>query len=167
MNETRRVVGFVTGGTTLLFLVSLFSYLVPFSWSPFDRVNLLSDLIHTNRTSDSLTTSSEPDSTSTAEAAVRRFDLYQTPGRIIGFNPDSLRADLPQFLAKLHQLRTTKQGKVRIAYFGDSMIEGDLMTQTLRQLLQTYFGGVGVGYVPITSIVSGFRQTVRAEYSGG
>lgn len=167
MNETRRVVGFVTGGTALLFLVSLFSYLVPFSWSPFDRVNLLSDLIHTNRSNDSITTSSEPDSSSTAEAAVRRFDLYQTPGCIIGFNPDSLRADLPQFLAKLHQLRTTKQGKVRIAYFGDSMIEGDLMTQTLRQLLQTYFGGVGVGYVPITSIVSGFRQTVRAEYSGG
>ena len=167
MNETRRVVGFVTWGTALLFLVSLFSYLVPFSWSPFDRVNLLSDLVHTDASSDSTNTNTKPDSSTTSEAAIRRFDLYQTPGRIIGFHPDSLRADLPQFMAKLHQLRTTKQGKVRIAYFGDSMIEGDLMTQTLRQLLQSYFGGVGVGYVPITSIVSGFRQTVRAEYSGG
>lgn len=167
MNETRRVVGFVTGGTALLFLASLFSYLIPFSWGPFDRVNLLSDLIHTNASSDSTDTNTQPDSLTTSETAIRRFELYQTPGRIIGFNSDSLRADLPQFMAKLHQLRTTKQGKVRIAYFGDSMIEGDLMTQTLRQLLQTYFGGVGVGYVPITSIVSGFRQTVRAEYSGG
>lgn len=168
MNETRRVVGFVTGATAMLFLASLFSYLVPFSWSPFDRVNLLSDLVPSTATIDSTSINDRSDSsTDTPETAVRQFELYQTPGQIIGFNPDSLHADLPQLLAKLHQLRTTKQGKVRIAYFGDSMIEGDLMTQTLRDLLQSYFGGVGVGYVPITSIVSGFRQTVRSEYSSG
>lgn len=167
MNEIRRVVGFVTWSIGLLFLASLFAYLIPFSWPPFDRVNILSDLVHTTRVSDSTKQTEPADSQAASPAVLRQFELYKTPGRIIGFNPDSLRADLAQFLARLHQLRSTKKGKIRIAYFGDSMIEGDLMTQTLRQLLQADFGGVGVGFVPITSIVSGFRQTVRAEYSNG
>lgn len=167
MHEHRRVVGFVTWGTGLFLLASVLAYFVPFSWTPFNRVNLLSDVIPTHPVSDSIDPLEKADLSKTAALSTRQFELYHTPGRIIGFDPDSLQAQLPQFMEKLHQLRTTKQGKVRIAFFGDSMIEGDLMTQTLRQLLQAYFGGTGVGYVPITSIVSGFRQTVRAEYSGG
>jgi hypothetical protein len=57
---------------------------------------------------------------------------------------------LAKFAEKLHQLKTTKKGKIRIAYFGDSMIEGDLLTQTLRKLLQKEFGGYGVGFFPFT-----------------
>jgi hypothetical protein len=30
------------------------------------------------------------------------------------------------------------------------MIEGDLLTQTLRKLLQKEFGGYGVGFFPFT-----------------
>lgn len=55
--------------------------------------------------------------------------------------------------------------KLRIAYFSDSIIEGDLITAPLRSALQDTYGGVGVGMVPITSIVSGFRQTIRHEFS--
>jgi hypothetical protein len=54
---------------------------------------------------------------------------------------------------------------VRIAYFGDSIIEGDLITQSLRHNLQSRFGGSGVGYVPITSIVSNFRTTIKHSFS--
>lgn len=58
-------------------------------------------------------------------------------------------------------LDSAKHGrKVRIAYFGDSMIEGDLLTQDLRAFFQRDFGGCGVGFVPITSPVSGFRKTI-------
>ena len=61
---------------------------------------------------------------------------------------------------------TKKEGKkTRIAYFGDSMIEGDLITQTLRDTLQKEYGGQGVGFVPITSIVNRFRNTVRHDFS--
>ena len=55
---------------------------------------------------------------------------------------------------------------VRIAYFGDSFIEGDIFTGDLRAMLQTEFGGCGVGYVPITSSVAGFRATVHHKFSG-
>ena len=46
------------------------------------------------------------------------------------------------------------------------MIEGDLLTQTLRKLLQQEYGGYGVGYLPISSNVAGFRQTATTSASG-
>ncbi len=40
---------------------------------------------------------------------------------------------------------------VRIWYYGDSQIEGDRITKDIRQILQSYFGGSGLGYVPISN----------------
>lgn len=54
---------------------------------------------------------------------------------------------------------------LRIAYYSDSIIEGDLITAPLRHALQETYGGHGVGMMPITSIVSGFRQTIRHSFS--
>ncbi len=169
MNEPRRVVGFVAWSTVLLLGFSIASYGLGFSWTPFDRINLISDVVSTDSTrSVSKDRSTAPGVvTQSTESPERRFDRYRTPARIIHFQTDTLRHALPHFMERLHALHQTKKGKIRIAYFGDSMIEGDLMTQTLRQLLQAEFGGTGVGYVPITSIVSGFRQSVRSEYSRG
>jgi len=82
---------------------------------------------------------------------------------ILEFGNDST-SGLSRFFASL--VRTKKgKGKTRIAYFGDSMIEGDLISQDLRSLFQKMFGGDGVGYMPVTSIVSGFRQTIIHSFS--
>ena len=54
------------------------------------------------------------------------------------------------FFAALNQIKQQKR-KVRVAYFGDSVIEGDLVTSSLRNDLQELFGGKGVGFVPLTS----------------
>lgn len=54
---------------------------------------------------------------------------------------------------------------LRIAYFGDSIIEGDLLTAKLRSELQNTHGGSGVGMVGITSIVAGFRQTIKHSFA--
>ncbi|OYU97528.1 MAG: hypothetical protein CFE21_04340 [Bacteroidetes bacterium B1(2017)] len=84
---------------------------------------------------------------------------------IIEFNEKGKQGGLENFVKALIQLKKNKKGKVRIGYFGDSMIEGDLITQDLRQKFQDYFGGDGVGFVPITSVVAAFRQTIRSEVS--
>ncbi|MCX7833601.1 MAG: hypothetical protein N2490_05265 [Ignavibacteria bacterium] len=55
--------------------------------------------------------------------------------------------------------------KVRIAFLGDSMIEGDLISQTLRYKLQKTFGGIGVGFIPVTSPVAGFRRSIIQTFS--
>jgi len=55
---------------------------------------------------------------------------------------------------------------VRIAYYGDSFIEGDIFSQDLREMLQDQFGGSGVGWVDCASQVHGFRQSVVHNFSG-
>ena len=78
-------------------------------------------------------------------------------------HPDTLKLQngMDAFLTSLNQQYIHKNRKVRIGYYGDSMIEGDLITQTIRAILQNKFGGDGVGFIPATSIVAHFRQTVR------
>src|SRR5437868_5568993 len=72
---------------------------------------------------------------------------------------------LSDFFAHLLELKKKKRKKIRIGYFGDSMIEGDLLTMDLRAMLQDNFGGSGVGFVPVTSIVAGFRTTITHSFS--
>lgn len=84
---------------------------------------------------------------------------------IVEYGADSL-GGLLRFYMALDQLESGKRKKVRIAYFGDSMIEGDLLTQDLRNSFQDTYGGEGVGFMPVTSIVAGFRQTIFHSFSG-
>lgn len=76
----------------------------------------------------------------------------------------NLESPLSRFFGALNLSRSRKS-KVRIAYFGDSMIEGDLITQTLRNELQKMFGGQGVGFVPITSNTYSFRKSIWHRFS--
>lgn len=48
-------------------------------------------------------------------------------------------------------LDESSKNLVRIWYYGDSQIEGDRITKDVRQILQSYFGGSGLGYVPISN----------------
>ncbi len=57
-----------------------------------------------------------------------------------------------------------KKQPVRVAFFGDSFIEGDIMCSDFRDTLQSVFGGRGVGYVPITSEVARFRTTIQHTF---
>ncbi|PZR31785.1 MAG: hypothetical protein DI538_20490 [Azospira oryzae] len=62
-------------------------------------------------------------------------------------------------------LKEVNQRPVRIAFFGDSFIEGDILTASLRDTLQLIYGGRGVGYVPITSEVARFRTTIQHGFA--
>lgn len=55
---------------------------------------------------------------------------------------------------------------VRIAFLGDSYIEGDILTQDLRDELQRTFGGRGVGFVPCAIPFEIYRTSVRRSVSG-
>jgi lysophospholipase L1-like esterase len=168
MNSNRRVLHFVTGSVCIYLILSLVAPLLKMEWKPFQRVNLVSDLVY-SKESDSITSGKQPDTAEVKIDAIpdKDFSLYKRPRLITGFSPNTEQASLTAFCQKLAEMKAGKRKKVRIAYFGDSMIEGDLLTQTLRQLLQKAFGGSGVGFVPITSQVSKFRQTVFHNYSGG
>ncbi len=74
-------------------------------------------------------------------------------------------SNLVHFFGCLDSLGKTKK-KIRIAHFGDSMIEGDLITSTLREEFQKTFGGSGVGFVLASPLNPSFRQTIAQSFSG-
>lgn len=75
-------------------------------------------------------------------------------------------SDTSGLLSFLQALDSSNLRKVRIAWFGDSFVEGDIFLDPLRDTLQAIYGGSGVGFVPISSEVAGFRQTVNHTFSG-
>lgn len=78
---------------------------------------------------------------------------------------DSTMRGMTRFYRALDELAENPR-PVRIAYFGDSFIEADILTADLREMLQKRYGGCGVGFVTITSMTSGFRPTVRHSFGG-
>jgi hypothetical protein len=166
MNRNRRVLLFVTGTAMIYFLVSLFATIYSLPYPLLKRINLISDIVTLDsndiagQEADSNVISIVPD-----KMGARDFNLYKQAHTFTAFHTDSTNPALFGFCKKLYALKMAKKGKVRVAYFGDSMIEGDLLTQTIRKMMQHEFGGTGVGFVPITSQVSSFRQTVSTNHS--
>jgi len=79
--------------------------------------------------------------------------------------PTSTHKYLTHFFEKLYQLEEQETTQVRIAYFGDSMTDGDYIVQDLRRFFQEEFGGKGVGFVSITSESAASRGSIRHSYS--
>jgi len=108
---------------------------------------------------------------STSQINKNNSKVYQTSSEltlcdsnlIVDYGLDSCNG-LNLFLKSLSKAKKGEK-KVRIAYFGDSIIEGDIILQDLRNNLQDDYGGSGVGFVPITSVVNNFRQTIRHTFS--
>lgn len=75
------------------------------------------------------------------------------------YSPD--KTGLNRFLNVLGNDTST----VRIAFFGDSFIEGDIFSGDLRELLQDKFGGKGAGMLPVSSTLNYWRKTVIHEFS--
>ena len=170
MNNNRnwRVVTLISISFFIYLFFSILSFAFDIKWEPFEKVNLITDVFDKNKKSELAKADQQKNNSETKNPKnlVQDFELYKKPHFITNFyKGDSLNA-LSNFSEKLHQLQTSKKGKIRIAYFGDSMIEGDLLTQTLRKLLQKEFGGYGVGFLPIHSKVAGFRQTATVKSSG-
>lgn len=151
---------------TLLVVAGLLAlyYLPPvnLNGTPLRKVDLLSDL----RPDPVVEEVSDSDSIPLPVVAKPVFvDTCKTGMTCIEDYTDSLGLGMGAFYEALEN-RASLGRPVRIAYFGDSFIEGDILTADLREMLQQKYGGRGVGFVPITSNVSGFRPTVRHTFGG-
>ncbi|MDD2331021.1 MAG: hypothetical protein PHI68_00055 [Candidatus Cloacimonetes bacterium] len=103
------------------------------------------------------------------------FDSLKRLGKpsideVLSQKADSLHIEtvltpLEIFQNELAKYEKNQSGSIRIAYFGDSIIEGDLITGRLRHLLQQKYGGTGLGFMPITSISAGFRPTINHTFA--
>lgn len=92
-----------------------------------------------------------PDSLTLRSEATVRIEDFDTTGRSL-------------FDSLYHKLLCRRP--VRIAFLGDSFVEGDILTADLREQLQLTFGGLGVGFAPMASPLTGFRRTVKTTAKG-
>ena len=89
--------------------------------------------------------------------------------------PDIANTQIEDFTAEhtgLHRFFTALDNideldrPVRIAFVGDSFIEGDILVADFRARMQAHFGGRGVGFLPITSVVAQYRPTIKQSANG-
>lgn len=93
-------------------------------------------------------------------AAEQEYIRYFTSNPTRIHMPDSACTYLDSLFAALEGADTTK---VRIVHYGDSQLEGDRMTCVLRDTLQTRFGGMGAGMIPLQANL--FSLTVNQTLS--
>jgi len=140
-----------------------------FSDSKLDSKNILIDsLLLESVAKDSLALDDDSIAESERELNNQKIVFDQTEG--IEFPAETFEnykgyQYLISFYEKLYQLEKNPQNKVRIAYYGDSMTDGDLIVQDVRTNYQGRFGGNGVGFVPITSESAASRGSVKSTYS--
>jgi hypothetical protein len=164
MNYKRYVLLF-----NIFFLLILIAATLLFEWKPgfagpnFRPLDILSDVLKDSTRQHNLVKgkiNNRNGNYTNGKAVLRDYTTYQ--GLINNSNHPTALSD---FFSHLLELKQKKRRKIRIGYFGDSIVEGDLVTEDLRRMLQVYFGGSNVGFVPITSIVAGFRQSVTHSFS--
>lgn len=89
--------------------------------------------------------------------------LVTTQPRLGRFVP--LNGNVEQLKYFFSALKNSKNKKVRVAHYGDSLIMGDIITERLRENLQKNFFGKGVGYVSVVSDDYRMRRTILQSYS--
>ncbi|MFB3389111.1 SGNH/GDSL hydrolase family protein [Flavobacterium sp. LAR06] len=140
-----------------------------FSDSKIDSKNVLIDsMLLESVANDSLSLENDSIAVAEQEEAQQEIVFENTEG--IEFPSETFEnykgyQYLVSFYEKLYQLEKNPQAKVRIAYYGDSMTDGDLIVQDVRTNYQERFGGNGVGFVSITSESAASRGSVKSVYS--
>ena len=163
------------GGLLAYGLSELLVALGPIAGYQFKEFNPLSDLLDTTA-NQSYETLSIPLQTANDTTATELHAIDSTNSK--GVTTDTLTPlelssrlmDYSEGQSALRRLRAAlREGRsrsVRIAFVGDSFIEGDILVAPFRQALQQRYGGKGVGYVPLTSTVARFRQSIQQRFEG-
>ena len=94
-------------------------------------------------------------SISDADTGVYRFEFPQSQ--------DTLLFPVFRAIQKINQ----RDKPLRILHYGDSQIEGDRITATIRNYMQKNYGGQGIGFlpvVPVADVAITFQQDVSPNW---
>jgi hypothetical protein len=150
--------------TWLTLCGSLLLYLMPSVQGKtisFRKMDLLSDIRLVEKKQPAQSQTQAKDSTFLNEPQTKKKPSAQCAPQLICLEDFSGGTNMKWFLQSLSHARNEP---VRIAFFGDSFIEGDLLTMSFRDTLQSLFGGKGVGYVPLASEVAHFRTSIQHDF---
>ena len=144
----------------ILFSVAIENY--PNQFQFFKKISIISDIIHRPERKKIV---ANPSKDTISNNSVQ--NAYLIPHRIGICDQTNSTAVLFHLKQRIDALRQSQKGKIRIAWFGDSMIEGDLITQTIRKILQDTLGGHhAVGFVAPKTVSSNNRITARSNITG-
>lgn len=162
----------------LTLLVALFLFLLHFlptfkiDGTELREIDILSDLARQKKELKEVIPSPKEPSASVAydkDGKAIRFREVWPKGteRIVDYSAGK-GGGLDHFYSQLDRLaRKEAVGRpVRIAYFGDSFIEGDILLADLREDLQRYYGGYGVGWIDAGNDLDQYKHTVDNRFSG-
>jgi lysophospholipase L1-like esterase len=165
MDYTKQCLRFVCFTTGLLFLLSIADYLFHWNWKVLHNINIVSDIVRKEKVTVYKPLASDSIKVYADTASHKSFSLFEQPNQITEYFSDSLAVALKKFIVKLETLKQGKRKKLRVAFMGDSMIEEDNITSTLRKLLQKEFGGYGIGFLPMSTALSNERPTAGINAS--
>lgn len=149
------------GGLLAYGLSELLVALGPIAGYQFKEFNPLSDLLDTTANDTTATELHSTDSTNSKGVTTDTLPPLELSSRLMDYSEGQ------SALRRLRvALREGRSRSVRIAFVGDSFIEGDILVAPFRQALQQRYGGKGVGYVPLTSTVARFRQSIQQRFEG-
>lgn len=145
----------------LVVAILLGMYFLPqmqFMDTPLRPVRMLSDVF--------------PDATDAGDTVIIEYDSIQNNNIIWpeGVQPiedysENGIAGMEHFYSTLAKVNDLDR-PVRIAYFGDSFIEGDIFTADLRLAFQKEYGGNGVGWVDSGTKMVQFRRSIQQKSHG-
>ncbi len=76
-----------------------------------------------------------------------------------------LTGNVEQLKNFFQALRNSKNKTIRIAHYGDSLIQGDVITEYLREFFQGKFGGKGIGLLSIVSNDIKMKTSITHSFS--
>ena len=170
MRDSERT--FVLTGLVLFFLLAMHALPgITIDGTTLRSVNMLSDLLP-ERDGDEAGVIPAPKAPKTIEATTKsgkKIDFKEQWPRgvepIVDYSGGEA-GGMDHFYEALSHVKTLGR-PVRIAYFGDSFVENDIMTADLRELFQSKFGGEGVGWVDLANPINrNSRRTVTQQTSG-
>ncbi len=94
------------------------------------------------------------------------LDAAQSPAPIEVISIEEYDTTENSSMRRLYSKLAAGDSLVRIAFLGDSFVEADILTADLRELLQSSYGGCGVGYVPLWSPLAIYRPTIKTTAKG-
>lgn len=161
MNDNLLKVYIISGLTLFILLCMNAMPVIKIGDTPLRKVAVLSDIL--------------PEKDNMAESILRPvvqnkktlpFKEYTPKGvtPIIDYSDDKA-GGMDHFYASLLEVKKMKR-PIRVAYYGDSFIEGDILTSDLREMLQQKFGGYGIGWIDCEKGTNGGRPTIALNATG-
>ena len=155
--------------TLFLLLTATLLFLISKEVLPKDKLFTPSTVVNTHVVKDSLMLQAiKQDSLLQKDTLLVKKDTVIKPKKTqykSKFTDFENNFELLTFYKKLQLLETDSTQHVQIAYYGDSMNDGDLIVQDLRKLFQEKYGGKGVGFVNIYSKSARTRGSVIHNFS--